>query len=111
MANFFKETPCYKVRICTARVPLSLKEHLVKNLECILYCTLKEDPVKKLEYVLYLVFHGKVKRSTLLKNLEYVLYLVFHIKIGPGLAENLHNTREAVPHSNVETGLLVLNRI
>ncbi len=37
-----------------------------------------------------------------------VIYLIFDVKIGAGLAEDLHNTREAVPHSNVETGLLVL---
>jgi hypothetical protein len=37
-----------------------------------------------------------------------VIYLIFDVKIGAGLAEDLHNTREAVPYSNVETGLLVL---
>jgi hypothetical protein len=43
-----------------------------------------------------------------LKSTNSVIYLIFDVKIGAGLAEDLHNTREAVPHSNVETGLLVL---
>jgi hypothetical protein len=42
------------------------------------------------------------------KSTNSVIYLIFDVKVGPGLAEDLHNTREAVPHSNVETGLLVL---
>jgi hypothetical protein len=43
-----------------------------------------------------------------LKSTNSVIYLIFDVKIGAGLAEDLHNTRETVPHSNVETRLLML---
>jgi hypothetical protein len=52
--------------------------------------------------------HGVSILASRLKSTHSVIYLIFDVKIGAGLAEDLHNTREAVPHSNVETGLLVL---
>jgi hypothetical protein len=52
--------------------------------------------------------HGVYTLASRLKSTNLVIYLIFDVKIGAGLAEDLHNTREAVPHSNVETRLLML---
>ncbi len=52
--------------------------------------------------------HSVSTIASRLKSTNSVIYLIFDVKIGAGLAEDLHNTREAVPYSNVETGLLVL---